>query len=191
MTGIRTAVETLSAVEQPRGVIPYLAQGIDVETVLEVALLQGNGACGRIGLADDSETDACLFEGSLELLVVLIGHLHDDTGILGQEHLHHIIAGKVVQRDVHTACGVGKTHLQQCGDHTTCADVVASHDDPLLDQSLQGIEGITEVFRIAHRGHIIAHLAQALCEGTTAKTLLAEGEVDMIEGGFVAVDHHG
>ena len=43
-TLVGTSVETLLAVELIRGCIPYIAQGINIEGVLVVALLNHDGA---------------------------------------------------------------------------------------------------------------------------------------------------
>ena len=68
---------------------------------------------------------------------------------------------------------------------------MAGHDPALLYELLYGVEGIGEILRVGDRGHVVAHAAQALCEGGAAQPLLAEREVDVIERGALVVDHHG
>ena len=113
---------------------------------------------------------------------MLGSHLYHHAGVLGKKGLHHVaILTQVVQIDVQAAFGVGKAHLKQTGDQATGTDVVACHYPSLLHHLLNGLEGIAEVFWILHRGHIVAHLVQALGKGRTAEALLVEGEVDMVE----------
>ena len=56
------------------------------------------------------------------------------------------------------------------------------HNPTLLDHLLNSHEGIGKVLRILHRWHIVAYLTQALGESRTAKSLLVETEVDMVDG---------
>ena len=86
-----------------------------------------------------------------------------------------------MQVDVHTALSVGEAHLEQCCDKTAGRDVVTCHNPTLLDHVLNCVEAVGKVFRILHCRNVIAYEAEALSEGTTAKTLLVEREVDMIE----------
>ena len=95
-----------------------------------------------------------------------------------------------MQVDVHTTLGICETHLKQCGNHTTGTDIVTCHNPSLGNHLLNSIEGISKVLCILHCRHIVAHLAEALCKSTTAKTLLIEREVDMIETGMLVVDNN-
>ena len=95
-----------------------------------------------------------------------------------------------MQVDVHTALGVGETHLKQCGDETTGADVVACHYPAPLYHLLHGVECIGEILRVLHRRHVVAHLAEALCESTSAEHQFVEREVDMIDRRILVVHYH-
>ena len=72
------------------------------------------------------------------------------------------------------ALGIGEAHLEQGGDETTGRDVVSSKDPTLLDELLDGHEGIGKVFGVLDGRHVVAHLTKALCEGRTAEALLVE-----------------
>ena len=50
-----------------------------------------------------------------------------------------------------------------------------------FNQFLNGIEAIGKIFWVGNSWHVVAHIAKALCEGTTAQTLIIEREVDVIE----------
>ena len=111
---------------------------------------------------------------------MLIAHLNDDTGILGEERLHDVVAVEVVQVDVETTLRVAESHLEQGGDESAGRDVVASHHPSAANQLLHGIEAIDKVFGILHCRHVVANLAKALCEGRTTQPLLIEREVDVV-----------
>ena len=113
---------------------------------------------------------------------MLVAHLDNHAGVLGEEELHDVIVGDVMEIDVHTAVGVGKGHLEQCGDETTGRDVVASHNPTAVDELLHCLEAVSEVLGIGYSGHIVAYLAEALCKGGATQTLCVEAEVDMVEG---------
>ena len=85
---------------------------------------------------------------------MLVAHLDNYAGVLGEEELHDVIVGDVMEIDVHTAVGVGKGHLEQCGDETTGRDVVASHNPTAVDELLHSLEAVSEVLSIGHGGHI-------------------------------------
>ncbi len=88
-----------------------------------------------------------------------IAHLDHHTGVLSEEGLHDVaILTDVVEVDMHTALRVGEAHLQEGGDQTTGRDVVTGHDPPLLDELLDGHEGIAEVFGVLHRWYVVAYL---------------------------------
>lgn len=113
---------------------------------------------------------------------MLVAHLDNHAGVLGEEELHDVIVGDVMEIDVHTAVGVGKGHLEQCGDETTGRDVVASHNPTAVDELLHCLETVSEVLGIGYGGHIVAYLAEALRKGGATQTLGVEAEVDMVEG---------
>ena len=68
---------------------------------------------------------------------------------------------------------------------------MSGHDPSALDELLHGVEGIGEVLGVLHRGHVVAHIAQALCEGRAAEPLLVEAEVNMVERRALVVDDDG
>ena len=89
-----------------------------------------------------------------------VRHLDNHARVLGKECLHYIaILAEVEEIDVQTAGLVGEAHLQQGGNHTTGTDVMSGSYPSTLDHLLYSHEGITEIFRILHRGHIVTHLA--------------------------------
>ena len=175
------AVHALLAVEQVAGLVPDIAQGIDVETVLVVVFLHHDGAVARCGVSYLGVADTSLLEEGAQLLLVLVAHLYHDTRVLGKEGLDHVAVSHVVQVDMQTTCHVGKGHFEQGGYQTAGRDVVAGHDPSLPDEFLHRIEAVGEVLGILDRGHIIAHLAQCLGESRAAEALGIETEVDMIE----------
>ena len=95
-----------------------------------------------------------------------------------------------MQVDVQTTLGIGEAHLQESGDETTSRDIMTGHDPSLLDELLNGHEGISEIFRILYGRHVVAHLTKTLCEGRTAKALLVETEVYMIERSILVIDQY-
>ena len=68
---------------------------------------------------------------------------------------------------------------------------MASHHPSTADELLHSVEAVDEIFRIGHCRHIASHLAQALCKGRTAETLLAEREIDVVEARALVVHQHG
>ena len=79
-----------------------------------------------------------------------------------------------------TLC-VGEAHLKQGGNETTGRDVVTSHNPALLNHLLNSHECVTEVFGVLDGRNVVTHFAQTLSKGRTAKVLLVEREIDMIE----------
>ena len=133
-----------------------------------------------------------VFHEVAELKLVLVGHLDDHAGVLGEERLDHVAVGaKVVQVDVQAAVGVCEAHLEQRGDKSSGRDVMAGHHPSAPYQLLHGVERIAEVVGVLHRGHVVAHPAQALCEGAAAEPLPVKGEVDVIKRRVLVVDEHG
>ena len=127
-----------------------------------------------------------------ELLLVFVADFNNDTGILGKQGLHHVAIGtEVVQVDVHTALGIGKAHFQQRGNQTTGGDVVTSHYPALLNELLNGHEGVGKVFGILNSRNIAAHLAKTLGKGRTAETLLVQREIDVVKRSVLVVDNNG
>ena len=133
-------------------------------------------------ISDLGVADAVVFEILAQLLLVLVRNLDDHTGVLGEEHLHDVVALRlhVVEVDMQATLCVGKGHLQQCGDETAGTHVVTCHDPSLADELLHGIEAVGEVFAVLYRRHIAADAAEALREGRSAEALLVEAEVYII-----------
>ena len=164
LTGL--AVEALLGVQQVGGLIPGVAQRVDVERQLLLAGLDNQRAAVLYGVAYLGVADALLVHEFGKVLLVGVADFHHDAGILGKERLHHVaVLAEVVQVDVHAALGVGEAHLQQGGNQTAGRDVVSGHDPSFVYQLLNGHEGVGEVFYILHRRHVAAHLAEALRKG--------------------------
>ena len=162
---VGATVHALFLVEQPRCLVPLVTQRVDVEDVLIVALLHHDGALARHRIADLGIADACLFHKLLKLVLVLVADLYNDAGVLGHESLHHVVALNVVEVYAHAALCVGEAHLKKRCDETTGRDVVTCHDPALLDHLLNSVEAVGKIVSILHRGHVAAHLTQALGEG--------------------------
>ena len=120
-----------------------------------------------------------------------VAHLDNHAGVLGEEHLHDVVALHVVQVDVQTAVLVGEAHLEQSGNHTAGADVVAGHNPAAAHQFLDGLEAVDKIVGVGHGGHVIAHLASRLREGGAAQSEPVETEVDVVERRVLVVHHHG
>ena len=133
--------------------------------MLEAFLLDDDLAKLWCRITDLSVADAILIQECLQLSLVLITYLDDNTWILCEESLHYILVGEVVEVDLHTALYVGECHLQKGSDETTGTDVVTSHYPTTVDQLLYGVEAIYEVLWVLDGRNIAAHLAQALSEG--------------------------
>ncbi len=58
---------------------------------------------------------------------------------------------------------------------------MAGQYESLVDELLDGHEGIAEVLGVLHGRHVAAHLAAALCEGRTAKLQFVEREVYIVQ----------
>ena len=64
------------------------------------------------GVAYLGKADALLLHELAELQLVLVAHLDDHAGVLGEEGLDDVAIGaQVVQVDVHSALRVGEAHL--------------------------------------------------------------------------------
>ena len=189
---LRLAVEALLTVEQVAGLIPHVAQVVDVEGVFLIASLHNQLASVLNRIANLGKTDATILEELTQFELMLVFHLDDDTRILGKECLHDVAVGtNIVQVDVHSTPIVGETHLQQCGNQSTGRNVMSGYNPSLLNELLYGIEAIGKILRILHRRHIIAHLTQTLGKGRSAEALLIEREVDMIDAGIFVAQQHG
>ena len=162
--------------------IPGVTQGVDVEGMLPSVLHHDNLTVVGCGVSNLGEANAVVLKVFLHLTLVGVRDLNDDTRILCEEHLHHVVALRlnVMQIDMQTAFGVGEGHLEQGCDETTGRDVVAGHHPAFLDKGLDGIEAVGEVLCVLHRRHIRADAAQCLRKGRTAKALLVEAEVYII-----------
>ena len=91
---------------------------------------------------------------------MFITDLNYHTWILCEECLHDVaILADVVEIDVQTTLLVGKAHLEQGGNETTGRDIMTSHNPAFLDELLDSHKGISKVFGILHRRHIVAYLA--------------------------------
>ena len=142
-------------------------------------------------LANLHEAHAGVFEYLLHFVLVLVGHLDDDTRVFGKEYLDEVVFLNLVEADFHTSLHVREAHLEQGGDETAGRDVVSGQDEALVHQLLNGQEGVAEVFGVLHGRHVVAHLAQRLGEGRTAQLQVVEAEVDVVERRLVVVHQHG
>ena len=196
------AVERLFAVKQIAGLVPNVAQVIDVEDQrlglvgCAISAAYGTdklqGAAVLNGVAYLGVADALFLHELAELELVFVAHLDNNTGVLGEERLYDVsVLTEVVQVDVQAALRIGEAHLQQAGDETTGRDVVTSHDPSFLNELLDGHEGVGKIFGIVDCRNIVAYTVQTLCKGRSAKPLLAEREVDVVERSTVVIDDNG
>ncbi len=133
--------------------------------MLEAFLLDDNLANLWSWITNLGVADAILIQECLQLSLVLVAHLDNDTRVLCEQGLDDVLVGDVVEVDLHTALYVGECHLQEGSDKTTGADVVTCHHPTTVDEFLNGVEAVNEVLWILHGRNIAAHLAQALSEG--------------------------
>ena len=155
------------------------------------AVLHYQRTAGRHGVAYLGKSNASVIHELGKLFLVAVGHFYYDTGVLCEKGLHDVaVLAQVVEVYVKTACLVGETHLKQCRHETACADVVACHYPSLAYHLLDSLKGIGEILGVLYRRYVVAYLAKALCEGGTAKTLLVEGEVDMVQARSLVVYQH-
>ena len=108
---------------------------------------------------------SCLVEYLLYVALVGVLHLDDNTRILCEEQLDGVFLVDAVEVCSYTALLVGEAHLEKGSDETSCADVVSCKDEFLVDEGLDGHEGVAEVFWVLDCGHIAAYLAKSLGEG--------------------------
>ena len=116
------AVEALFAVEQIGGLVPYIAQSIDVEGKTRCSRFSRFTGIFRIYNLDASvverritdlrKADTLVLQELHQFLLVTVADLDDHTWVLCKEHLHDVVAVQVVQVDVHTALCIGKAHFQ-------------------------------------------------------------------------------
>ena len=181
MTCVGASVHALVAVEQVRSLVPYVAHCVDVELVCEVALAYLQRACAYSRLTYHGVAYAVVVHYGLEFFGILVGNLNDNAGVLSHKNLNHVVAANLLQVDVHAALCVGEAHFEKSGYHTAGADVVTCHYEVFLDKLLNGVERVAEVFGILHCRNVVAYLAEALRKGTSAKALLVEREIDVID----------
>ena len=186
---LRHSVERLLGVEAIRSAVPDVAQLVDVEVAIATTLLHHNLAL-LDGLTNLHKAHTCLVQQILHSTLVCVLHLHNHTWIFSKEQLHRVALIDAVEIHLDTTLLIGESHLQQCGDETTCTDVVTSQQEFFLHQILHSQESIAEVLRILYGWHIASHLAQTLSKGRTTQLQGVEREVDMIERCVGIVDQH-
>ena len=126
------AAHALLAVEQVGGAIPHVAQLVDVERQgLFVFLYHQLPAVGS-GVAYLGKAHTLALEELHQLVLVLVCHLDNHSGVLGKERFRDVVAHQVVQVDVDAALGIGESHFQQGRYHAACAYVVAGHHPSAL-----------------------------------------------------------
>ena len=112
ITLLRLTVETLFAVKQIGGLIPCVTKGVDIKGVLFVTSLHDDGTAVLYRITDLGIADTQVLHELLELELVLVADLDDDTRVLCEEGLDDVsVSTEVVQVDMHTSLGVGKAHL--------------------------------------------------------------------------------
>ena len=153
-----TAVEALLAVEQIGGLVPHIAQFVNVEGELLLIFLHYECTTVGSGVANLGETYAGIFQELLQLELMLVRYLDDDTRILGKQVLDDVAASQVVKVDMHTSTGIGEAHLQQGGDHTACRDVMTSQNPAATNHFLNSFEAVGEILGVLHGRYITAHL---------------------------------
>ena len=116
----------------------------------------------------------------VQLFLSLVAHLNHYAGVFGKEIAHDIGRSQFMQIDMQTAMTISEGQLKERGDESAGRDIVPSQEPTAMNEFLHSTESIDEVFGTLHRGHIVAHAAQALGEGTSTEALLVEGEVDII-----------
>ena len=165
---VGAAVAALLGVEAVGGCVPYVAQGVDVEGLLEVALTYAQRTLAR-GRTYIYICYAGFFHDVLELGLVVGGYLHDDAGVLGEEDLGDVLCLEVDEVDLEAAVGVGEAHLEEGGDETSGADVVAGEEELAAHTLLDGIEGVAEVFGVGAGGDVGAYVAVGLSVGAASE----------------------
>ena len=83
-------VETLFAVEQIGGLIPCVTKVVNIEGMFLVTCLYYNGTAVLYRISDLGITYAEVLHKLLELKLMLVADLDDDTGILCEEGLHDV-----------------------------------------------------------------------------------------------------
>ena len=152
------SVHGLLGVHKVAAAVPLGPHPVDVEHC--GLSLTGDAQCALLaGVTYVDVSDAHVLEHLLHLRAVLVGHLDDYAGVLREEYLHQVIGLHLVEMYVETTLGIGKGHLQQCGDETACRDVVSCQDEAFVDECLHCVECVTEVFCILHRGYLVAYIA--------------------------------
>ena len=121
--------------------------------------------CGR---TEFDVAHASLFQYLLHFVLVLVAHLDDYTRIFGKEDFHEVFLFNLVQVYLESAFHIGKAHFEECRDETACRDVVSGQYQAFVHEFLDGHEGITEVFGICHRRHVVTYFVERLCESRAA-----------------------
>ena len=140
-----------------------------------------------VWIANACETNAIVFQESPYFVVVFVGNLNDDTWIFGKQLAHNVVALHIVQVDVQTTFRICKSHFEQRCNHTTSRNIVSCKNPTAANHLLNGIEAIAEVARLFHGRNVRTNLAQALCKGRTAQTLLVEAEINVIKACILVV----
>ena len=144
------------------------------------------------GIADFRKAHAHIFEKFAQVVLMLVAHLNHHARILGKQRLDDVAVGaNVVQIHVQAAFRVGKSHFQQGRDEAASRNVVSGHHPTAPNQLLNGVEAIDEIVGIFDCRNVAAHFSEALREGRTAESLLAERKIDVVEARPLVIDHDG
>ena len=149
----RLTIEALLAVEQITACIPNITKVINAKLILCSSLFHEDVSLFA-RTADVNITDSCSLKELLDLRAILVGNLNHDARVLCKEELHQVVAFHLVEVYLESAFCICEAHFQQTSDETACRDVVTGKNKPLLNQVLNGVEGIAEVLRITYRWHI-------------------------------------
>ena len=114
------AIATLTTIEQIAGLIPHIAQMVDVECHLVIVSLDDELTPCLNGIANLCKAYSHILQIVAEVELMLVAHLDDHTGILSEECFDDVAIGTdVVQINMYAALLVGKCHLKECGNQAT------------------------------------------------------------------------
>ena len=137
-----------------------------------------------VGCSDLLESYTGFCEQAFRCFAFAFCDLKHHCRVLGKEDLDQIgltIGYECVRGQMHSTGGVGERHFKQCGDKTSCRNVMPRHDGATFHQSLNGIEGCREFSRILDGGCFRADTAEGLGECRSAETKFIAREVNIIQ----------
>ena len=174
------SIETLLRIETIGSGIPHIPQMVNIIGQRLLFLLD-NQLTFSDWITDCHITDACFVKNLLHFSFLVVAHLNHHTWILCEKHFHEVRFSNSLQVHIQTTLLISEGHFQQSSDESTRTDVVTCQQQLILHKFLHCQERIAEIFRILHRWHIAAHLAQTLRKGRATEAELVETEIYMIE----------